>query len=527
MSSQTEEETLITPAPEAGRRRLPGRLSRRAPIVLGAVAIAAAVVVVVASGAFGGGNAPSAGRTVDNGNATSLATVMRRSLSSQTQVSATLGFANPSMVVVPSGTMPQDLAQAQQAAATAQAQLETAKATLSTDTATLDQANASLSADRAKLTVDCAGDNAGAGAASSPAAGGAGNGSGSTPCATDSQSVSTDEQSVAQAQAKVTADRQAVSSARAGLASAGTGLSLAEASATVYERSATYTELPAVGQIVGRGETLYEISGQPVVVLYGSVAPWRAFIAGMSPGRDVAELNANLAALGYGAPSGDAFTAATASAVDRFEAARGLSQTGGLLLGSVVFEPGPVRVTSVTPTLGASVQAGPVLGITSTVRRVTIALDAAQQSELRVGDPVTITLPDNSTTPGKVSFVATVATTPSTPSSSDQGGGGGGGSSTPTIEVDVTPTDPAATGHLDQAPVNVSITTASVKNAIVVPVNALLALASGGYAVEVVGAGGTHHLVGVQLGLFDDADGLVQITGAGLSRGQRVVVPRQ
>jgi hypothetical protein len=160
-----------------------------------------------------------------------------------------------------------------------------------------------------------------------------------------------------------------------------------------------------------------------------------------------------------------------------------------------------------------------VLGITSLARQVTIALDAAQQSDLRVGDPVTITLPDNSTTPGRVSYVGTVATVPS---SSDQGGGG---SSTPTIEVDVTPTDPAATGHLDQAPVNVSITTGSVRNALVVPVNALLALASGGYAVEVAGAGGARHLVGVQLGLFDDADGFVQITGTSLTPGTRVVVP--
>jgi hypothetical protein len=152
---------------------------------------------------------------------------------------------------------------------------------------------------------------------------------------------------------------------------------------------------------------------------------------------------------------------------------------------------------------------------------VTIALDAAQQSLIKVGDPVTITLPDNRTTPGRVSYVGTVATVPS----SDQSGGGG--SSSPTIEVDVTPADPAATGHLDQAPVNVSITTASVENALVVPVNALLALASGGYAVEAVGAGGVHHLVGVQLGLFDDADGLVQVTETSLTSGTRVVVPSE
>jgi hypothetical protein len=492
----------------------------RAPYVVAAAVVAAVVISILVSGVFGSSGQPTGG-SVDNPYPTSLQTVTRRSLSSQTQVSATLGYADPSTVVVPSGTAPSNLQQAQQSATTAQAQLATARAALSTDAATLAQANASLTADRAKATVDCRGDNAGQSAASSSAGGGGGSGSGA--CATDAQAVSTGEQSATQAVAKVASDRQQVSSATTGLASAETGLVQAEASATVYGQSATYTELPAVGRIVDRGQTLYEIGGEPVVVLYGSVAPWRAFIAGMSPGKDVAELNANLRALGYGsAPGGDAFTAGTASAIDAFQAVRGLSQTGELLLGSVVFERGAVRVTSVTPTLGATVQPGPVLGITSTVRQVTIALDAAQQSDLKVGDPVAITLPDNSTTPGRVSRVGTVATVPS-----GNGGGGGGGSSTPTIEVDVTPTDPAATGHLDQAPVNVSITTNSITNALAVPVNALLALASGGYAVEEVGAGGVHHLVAVQLGLFDDADGLVQVTGSGIAAGQRVLVPSE
>jgi hypothetical protein len=89
----------------------------------------------------------------------------------------------------------------------------------------------------------------------------------------------------------------------------------------------------------------------------------------------------------------------------------------------------------------------------------------------------------------------------------------------------VAPNDPAATGSLDQAPVQVAITTASAKRALVVPVSALLALADGGYALEVVAAGGTHHLEAVNLGLFDDANGLVQVSGAEVQRGQRVVVP--
>jgi ribosomal 50S subunit-recycling heat shock protein len=239
----------------------------------------------------------------------------------------------------------------------------------------------------------------------------------------------------------------------------------------------------------------------------------------MAPGEDVAELNANLDALGYGKRlAGKAFTSATAEAIDALQAAHGVAPTGKLLLGSVVFQPGAVRVTNVTPAVGATVQPGPVLTVTLTTRQVQVQLDAALQSDVKVGDAVTITLPNNATTPGRVSYVGTVATTPSSANN-------GGGSSSPTINVYITPTDPAATGNLDQAPVNVSITTASVTDVLVVPVDALLALASGGYAVEEIGAGGVHQLVGVTLGLFDDANGDVQVSGSGLAAGQRVVIP--
>jgi hypothetical protein len=143
---------------------------------------------------------------------------------------------------------------------------------------------------------------------------------------------------------------------------------------------------------------------------------------------------------------------------------------------------------------------------------VSLELDAAEQSAVAVGDPVTITLPDNSTTPGVVTSIGTVA-------SSSQSGG------SPTVPVTVRPLDASATGSIDQAPVDVAITTGSVSNTLVVPVDALLALAGGGYAVEEVSSTGHHQLVGVSLGLFDDADGLVQVSGPGLAAGQRVVVP--
>ena len=82
----------------------------------------------------------------------------------------------------------------------------------------------------------------------------------------------------------------------------------------------------------------------------------------------------------------------------------------------------------------------------------------------------------------------------------------------------------SAAGSLDQAPVTVNITNNSAHQVLAVPTTALLSLAGGGYAVEVVHADGTHQLVAVTTGIFDDQSGLVQVDGAGLAAGQRVVV---
>jgi Putative peptidoglycan binding domain len=276
--------------------------------------------------------------------------------------------------------------------------------------------------------------------------------------------------------------------------------------------------LPTEGKVVRRGQPLYAVDGRPVLLLYGRVTAWRAFRPGMSPGRDVAQLNANLRALGYGAGRGDSFSTATGQAIAVLQGDHGLAPTGMLPLGSVVFKAGPVRVKSVTPTLGQAVQAGEVLSVSSTRHRVTIELEVAYQTKVKVGDPVTITLPGGETTPGRVSFVGSVASTPA-----DDGSGGGG--NTPTIDVGVRLLRQSAAGRLDQAPVSVAITTDTVQDALVVPVNALLALTGGGYALEVVNAAGAHRLVPVTLGLFDDGQGLVQVEGSGVQAGQRIVVP--
>jgi hypothetical protein len=284
----------------------------------------------------------------------------------------------------------------------------------------------------------------------------------------------------------------------------------------------TLTWLPPAGRVIRQGQVLYETgNGSPVVLLYGSVPDWRNLGEGVT-GADVSQLNHDLVDLGYAgradiaALGWDYYSWETANAVQRLEQHLGVSYPpGSLSLGQVVFEPQALRVSRVTGSLGGPA-AGPVLAATSDRHVVTIPLDAADQSEVKTGDTVTVTLPDGTTTPGVISSVGTVAAT--TPES-----GGSGG--TTTIPVQARLTDPGAAGTLDQAPVTVNITTGrSPGPVLAVPVTALVAQSPGGYAVEVAGPGNTRRWVPVRVGpVFDAGAGLVQVTG-NLAPGQHVVM---
>ena len=276
----------------------------------------------------------------------------------------------------------------------------------------------------------------------------------------------------------------------------------------------TLTWLPPAGQVIQQGQVLYRTgNGSPVVLLYGSVPDWRALDAGMT-GQDVRQLNHGLVRLGYAARADiaalgwDYFSWATAQGVQRLEEHRGVSgPPGSLAVGQVVFEPGALRVSQVTGRLGGPAN-GPVLTATSDRHVVIMSLNAGQQSQVKTGDMVSVTLPDGTATRGVVSSVGTVAT-------------GSGGNAT--IPVLVRLTRRSAAGALDQAPVTVNITTATARDVLVVPVTALLAQPPLGYVVEVAGPGSNRRWVPVRPGIFDGADGLVQVTGA-LRPGQRVVV---
>jgi hypothetical protein len=251
-----------------------------------------------------------------------------------------------------------------------------------------------------------------------------------------------------------------------------------------------YTWLPEPGEVIRQDQPVYSVGNQQVPLLYGSVPAYREFDVGMSDGADVGQLTRDLIALGYG----------------------------------------PIRVTSVTSSVGSPSQGGTVVTATSTTPNVVIDLDVSEDYLVKPGDAVTVVLPDGtSTVGGHIETVGTVATCPGGGGIGTASGSGGespcssnGSDNTPTVTVTIGLDSTPSEATLDQAPVNVNITTQRVGNVLAVPVSALLALAGGGYGVDVV-TGKTSHLTGVTTGLYSDT--LVQVSGSGITAGTLVEVP--
>ncbi|WP_436772720.1 peptidoglycan-binding protein [Yinghuangia sp. YIM S09857] len=287
-----------------------------------------------------------------------------------------------------------------------------------------------------------------------------------------------------------------------------------------YAGQQIFSSLPKVGDVVKQGQTMYEVNGRPVPLFYGPSPLWRALGKGVSNGPDVLLLERNLAALGFGSDLNvdEKFTDGTAAAVKRWQKSLGLPQTGRVDPSAVAVQPGAIRVTALKASIGAPAQ-GEVAAVSGTGRLVEVKLPVDQQNVAHKGDKVTVELPDGKKTTGTISEIGTVA-------SKDEQGGGmpGQGGGKATVPVTVTLDKPEEAGSLDGAPVRVGFTSQSRRAVLSVPVNALVALAEGGYAVEVVdAAAGTRKLVGVLPGLF--ANGRVEITGEGLAAGQNVRVP--
>jgi membrane fusion protein, multidrug efflux system len=287
------------------------------------------------------------------------------------------------------------------------------------------------------------------------------------------------------------------------------------------QQPGTVTWIPAEGKVLHRGATLYRVDTRPVTLMYGAVPMYRRLATGVDDGADVEQLERNLRAQGYtGFTVDDEFSSATAAAVKRWQADRGLPKTGSVDAGQVVFEPGAVRVD--TDRLKVGGPAGPgaaALDVTGTSRIVTVALKVTDQRLARKGAKVTVELPGGKSVNGTIAKVGNVAHAPA----SDQNQPQDDSSSDSTIDVTVDLAARASTGAVDQAPVTVNFTSQQHKNVLAVPVAALLALSEGGYGVQVV-QGSNSRIVAVQTGLF--ADGRVEISGSGITEGTSVGVPQ-
>jgi Putative peptidoglycan binding domain len=572
-----------------------------------------AAAVVVAGGAVGGGVTVAlagnsrGGAASSPGGSGSVATapVQRTTLVNTVQEGGSLGYGGSYTVSAPSGASAAQVSQQEQLVAQDKQAVSGDDQAMSDSSASGNQsvsaaeanvkiAQSTLSADQATEAKDCAGSGGSAQAyaatplptptasgtgstappsssppssspSSSPAGTGGTGGSGGSACGQDQQKVAQDQNQLTQAQqqlasaettGKTNSDQTQSKAAADQVKLQGDEATLAQLRETAMNPGTAYTWLPAVGAVIRQDQPVYRVSGEPVPLLYGAIPAYRAFYVGMSDGGDVGELTHDLITLGFGAglTQGDHYSSATATAVQRWQRKLGLPQTGEILLGEVVFEPGPMRVTSVTPTAGSSYGSGggggggaaggggggTVLSATGITPVVTVSLTVTQEYLVKPGDAVSVVLPNGtSTAGGHVESVGTVATcsgggTTGTGGSSNSGGSGSspcsssgssgsaGSNSTPTVTVTISLNSTLPGSALDQAPVNVNITAQSAGNVLAVPVNALLALSGGGYGVDVV-SGGAAHLVGVTTGLYSST--LVQVSGPGIAAGELVEVP--
>jgi hypothetical protein len=319
-------------------------------------------------------------------------------------------------------------------------------------------------------------------------------------------------------------------------------------------RNGVVTWLPEPGKGVGRGEVLYRVNDEAVPLFIGSPPLYRTLSERNTVGRDVAMVAANLTALGYsigrqpkagevveqtgaqsaseapgaasqpptvpGAASpppkvrvtvraGDGvLTTSLINAIKKWQRDSGRPDDGRLDVGDVAVLPGAVRVDAITGLVGDSA-AGGLMSVTQTTKVVTVQAQISEAESLKEGDAATVRLPNGTETPGKVGAIATKA------QSADQQGAGNGGPQT--VAVTVTLDNPDAAGRLNGGNVEVNVAGETRSGVLAVPVNALLALREGGYAVQLEDG----RLLAAKTGLF--ARGMVEVTGDGLREGLTVV----
>ena len=313
----------------------------------------------------------------------------------------------------------------------------------------------------------------------------------------------------------------------------------------------TVTWLPKPGTTITRGEQLFRVDDVVVPLFYGGMPMYRDIADRNLVGRDVRIVADNLRALGYsigpqpapgtwvtppapaeneeakngkgtkgkgGTPASSSarsrqirhgegvLTVGLIQAIKRWQADIDRPVTGVVAVGDVEVASGAVRVDAVAVQPGSPADA-PLLSVTSPRKVVTVSADLADAASIERGDRVTVVLPDERSVKARVLAVGRDLATAE----------GGSGTEPPKLTVTVRVTDARTIAELDSADVDVHFVGRTAKHVLVAPIEALIALREGGYAVQT-----PNGLVAVHTGLF--ADGWVEITGDGLTPGTTVVV---
>ena len=271
----------------------------------------------------------------------------------------------------------------------------------------------------------------------------------------------------------------------------------------------TITGLPSVGDVVQFGHQLAEIDGESVLLLQGTRPAWRELGPQTTNGEDIRQLETALVAMGYADPADftvdDDWDADTTAAVKALQGLNHMPVDGRLAPSEIVFSPEVVRIAKVSGTLGDNAGAAGI-EISELDQTVIATVKSSKVDLFEVGKPVTVTMPNDDEIEGTVESVgASIA--------------GDDGSITFPVEISTTELDVD-----DGTTVDIELAVVSASDVIAVPAEALLALAEGGYAVEVPDTStlsGTR-LIPVEIGEF--ADGWVEVTG-NVKAGDKVVVP--
>ncbi|WP_336214127.1 peptidoglycan-binding protein [Nonomuraea sp. LPB2021202275-12-8] len=276
------------------------------------------------------------------------------------------------------------------------------------------------------------------------------------------------------------------------------------------------TRLPKVSDVLRRGRSVYDVDGRHIPLFYGSAPFWRTLFLGVGKGGDIRILKRNLKKLGYGAGMtlDEHFDWRLRAAVRAWQDDLGVSETGVVAPGDVVVLPGAIRVTALKTSPGMPAS-GAVLAATGTTRQVEVKIPVTHQHLVKKKHKVTITLPGEVKTTGRIASVGSVAVAASQSQT-------GEGTESATVTVRIVLDKPRDAGRLDGAPVTVGFAGTVHQDVLAVPVAALLATPGGGYRVKVVETGGVRD-VPVELGIF--AEGNVEVEGD-LAEGAKVQVPR-